>query len=242
MRLFTRMLVVAALLPGLASSLNAQNSVDPSGHWEGTIQASGMEVRVEIDLARNSKGELAGTFGQPAEHLTGLPLTNFTVDGRSVSFQIKGGAPGDRAFKATLSADGTSMSGDFASHQVGTVAFILNRTGDPRIEATPRSAAIGKEFEGTWNGTLDANGMQLRLVLTMANQPDGTATGSLVNVDEGLEIPITTITQKASSITLDVKAVRGSYSGALNPEGTELAGTLTQGAATLPLTFRLAKP
>ena len=76
--------------------------------------------------------------------------------------------------------------------------------------------------------------------LTMANQPDGTATGSFVNVDEGLEIPITTITQKASSLTLDVKAVGGSYSGVLNPEGTELVGTWTQGPAVLPLTFRRA--
>ena len=55
---------------------------------------------------------------------------------------------------------------------------------------------------------------------------------------EGLEIPITTITQKASSVTLDVTTVGGSYAGALNAEGTELAGTWTQGSATLPLTFR----
>jgi hypothetical protein len=57
-----------------------------------------------------------------------------------------------------------------------------------------------------------------------------------------LEIPIATITQKASSVTLDLKAIGGSYSGALNAEGTALVGTVTQGAAVLPLTFRLAKP
>jgi hypothetical protein len=74
----------------------------------------------------------------------------------------------------------------------------------------------------------------------MTNQPDGTATGSFVNVEEALEIPIATITQKASTVTLDVKAVGGSYSGTLNSEGTELVGTLTQGAATLPLTLRRA--
>ena len=61
-----------------------------------------------------------------------------------------------------------------------------------------------------------------------------------MNVDEGLEIPIATITQKASSVTLDVKAVGGSYSGALNAERTELVGTLTQGPASLPLTLRRA--
>jgi len=242
MSTFTRMLTMAILLVLPLPSVLAQAALDPSGHWEGAIQVSGMEVRVEIDLAKNGKGELAGTFGQPAEHLTALPLANLVVDGRSVSFQIKGGAPGERAFKGTLSADGTSMSGDFASHQVGTAAFTLTRTGDPRIEAPPRIAAISRELEGTWNGTLDANGMPIRLILRMVNQPDGTVIGSVVNVDEGLELPITNITQKASGLTLEVKAVGGSYSGALNPEGTELVGTLTQGPAAMPLTFRLARP
>jgi hypothetical protein len=199
-----------------------------------------MDVPMEVDLMKNSKGELTGTFGQPVQHLTGLPLANFAVDGRSISFQIKGGAPGDRVFKGEMSADGASISGDFSSHQVGTVAFTLTRNGNPRIEATPRSAAIGKELEGTWNATLNANGMPIRLVLTMSNQPDGTVIGSVVNADEGLELPITTITQKASSVTLEVKAVGGSYSGVLSPEGTELVGTLTQGPAALPLTFRRA--
>ena len=235
---FTRLLTLATLLVLPVPSVLAQPAVDPSGHWEGAIQVSGMEVRMEIDLVKNSKGELSGTFGQPAQHLTGLPLANLAVDGRSVSFQIKGGAPGERAFKGTVSADGTSMSGDFASHQVGTVAFTLTRTGDPRFEPTPRIAAIGQALEGTWNGTLDANGMPIRLILTMTNQPDGTAMGNVVNVDEGLELPITSITHKASSLTLEIKAAGGSYSGALNAEGTELVGTFTQGPAAMPLTFR----
>jgi hypothetical protein len=232
------MLLLAALLHGTAPSLFAQPAAGPSGHWEGTIQASGMDVPVEINLAKNSQGALAGTFGQPAQHLKGLPLASVSVNGTSVTFQIKGGAPGDRTFKGTLSADGTTMSGDFTSRQAGTVAFTLTRTGDARVEAPPVSAAIGKELEGTWTGTLDVNGMQLRLALTTSNEPDGTATGSLVNLDEGLELPITAIVQKASAVTFEVRAIGGSYSGALNAEGTELTGAFTQGALVAPMTFR----
>ena len=239
MRPFTALLL-AGLLHSTASSLLAQTAADPSGHWEGTIQASGLNVPVEIDLAKNSKGELAGTFGQPAQHMKGLPLAGVAVNGRSVSFQIKGSAPGDRAFKGTLSADGTTMSGDFASRQVGTVAFTLTRAGDARIEATPTSAAIGKDLEGNWIGSLEVNGMQIRLALTTSNQPDGTAIGSLVNVDEGLELPITAIVQKASAVTFEVRAIGGSYSGALNPEGTELVGAFTQESHVAPVSFRRA--
>src|SRR5258705_7769916 len=238
MRPFTGMLLLAALLHVTAPSVSAQPAAGPSGHWEGTIQASGMDVPVEIDLAKNSQGELAGTFGPPVQHLKGLPLGSVSVNGTSVTFQIKGGPPGDRTFKGTLSADGATMSGDFTSRQVGTVPFTLTRKGDARIEATPASAAIGKELEGKWTGTLEVNGMQLRLALTTSNQPDGTATGGLVNLDEGLELPITAIVQKASAVTFEVKAIGGSYSGTLNSEGTELAGAFSQGGLVAPMTFR----
>ena len=40
MRAFTRLLLVAALLLVPATSLLAQTAVDPSGHWEGTVQAA----------------------------------------------------------------------------------------------------------------------------------------------------------------------------------------------------------
>jgi hypothetical protein len=239
MRPFTGMLL-AALLHSTAPSMLAQTAADPSGHWEGTIKASGTDVPVEIDLAKNSKGELAGTFGQPAQHLKGLPLAGVSVNDTAVAFQIKGAAPGDRVFKGTFSADGTTISGDFSSRQAGTVPFKLTRTGDPRIEATPASAAIGKELEGHWTGTLEVNGMQIRLALTTSNRPDGTATGGLVNVDEGLELPIIAIVQKASAVRFEVPAIGGAYSGALNSDATELIGAFSQGSQTAPMTFRRA--
>ena len=164
-------------------------SADPSGHWEGSIQAPTAELNFEIDLAKNSTGELAGAFSQRSKNLKGFPLSDIAVEGKSIRFQITG-TPGERAFK------------------------------------------------GVWNGTLDANGKQLRAILNLSNQPDGTATGSIVTVDDGLDIPIGSITQEASSLTLDLKAVGASYSGALNPDSTELAGTYTQGSLVLPLTFR----
>lgn len=235
MRAFTRLLVVAALLVP-ASSLLAQTPVDPSGRWEGTIEAQpNMGIKVEIDLAKNSKGELAGTFGQPAQGVKGLPLSTVAVEGRSVRLVVKGG-PEAATFQGTLSADGKSMSGDVTQGGY-SIPFSLTRTGDARIAPTPKSPPIGKELEGTWNGTLDVNGQQMRLVVKMANQPDGTATGTIVSLDgSGVEIPIG-ITQKASNVTVDVPSVGASFAGVLNAAGTEMAGTWTQASLTLPLTL-----
>jgi hypothetical protein len=230
MRPLTRPLLIAALLLGPAPALRAQTAVDPSGHWEGSIQIPDRELIVEVDLGKNARGELSGTIGNPAEHVSGIPLRTVTVDGRSLSFNARR----DQPFTGTLSADGKSMSGD-ATVSGYDLPFSLSRKGDARITAPPRSAAIGKELEGRWNGTLDANGTSFRFVLALANQPDGTSTASLISLDEGeLEVPLA-ITQQTSSVTL--VGVLGSFAGALNTEGTELAGTLTEGPASLPLTF-----
>ena len=72
----------------------------------------------------------------------------------------------------------------------------------------------------------------------LSNEPDGSSTGTVFNPGDGLEVPIASIRQDASTITLDLKAVGGSYSGKVNAEGTEIVGTFIQGTAVLPLTFR----
>jgi hypothetical protein len=233
------MLLVAALLVLPASSLLAQTAVDPSGHWEGTIQAQpNIVIKVEIDLAKNGKGGLAGTFGQPEQRVKGLPLSTVAVESRSVRFVVKGG-PDAATFVATLSADGKSMSGD-VTQDGSSIPFSLTRTGDAQFAPAPKNAAIGKELEGTWNGALDLGERPMRVVLRMSNQPDGTATGTIVSPDgSGVEIPIA-MTQKASNLTIDVTSVGASYVGVLNATGTELAGTWTQGQVVLPLTFKRA--
>jgi hypothetical protein len=239
MRTPIRLLIAGALLLVPASSLRAQTAVDPSGHWEGTIQAPNMPVKVDIDLAKNSKGELAGTFGQPAQGVKGLPLSTVAVEGGVVRFVVKGG-PDPATFQGKLSADGASMSGDVA--QAGySIPFTLTRNGDARIAPVPKNPPIGKELEGTWNGALDLGEKPMRLVLKMSNHPNGTASGTIVSPDgSGVEVPIA-IMQKVSSLTIDVVSVGASFVGVLNTAGTELVGTWTQGTSSLPLTFRLAE-
>jgi hypothetical protein len=236
MRLFTRILPLAAWLLLAAPFVLAETAVDPSGHWEGAVNLPGRELEIEIDLAKNSKGDLAGTFGQPEQGVKGLPLSTAAAEGRSVRFVVKADAE-PATFEGVLAADGKSISGDVA--QAGyTLPFSLTRTGDARIAPAPKSAPIGKELEGTWTGTLEAGGRKLRLMLKMANQRDGTATGTIVSVDgSGVEIAIG-MTQKAAGLTIEVPSVSASYTGVLNAAGTELTGTWTQGPAGLPVTFR----
>lgn len=234
---------VIALLLLSAVAAYAQGVSDPSGHWEGGIDTPRGSIGVIVDLARNSDGQLAGTIGVPPQNLRGFPLVIESTDGRAITFRFKG-APGNRVFQGVVAEDGTSMSGDFIQSGF-TMHFALSRTGAAQIETPIRSAPIAKELEGPWSATLEGtnqNGTKRSVVLTLSNQPDGSSTGTVFNPGDGLEVPITSIRQEASTITLDLRAVGGSYSGKVNPEVTEIVGTFIQGTAVLPLTFRRSAP
>lgn len=242
MRTVTRLVLSAALLLAPASPLLAQAALDPSGHWTGAIHvpayngASAREIAIDIDLATTAAGALEATFGQAAQNIKGLPLGKVTLDGTSVSFELK--ANGGGLFKGTL-ADARTIAGEFITSAGGyTIPFDLARTGDAQIAAAPKSAAIGTELEGTWNGTVEFDGKKERLVLKLANRADGTAAGTVLDLDgSNVEIPIA-MTQQAAHVMIEVATVSASFTGVLN--GSKLAGTWNQGALALPLTFTRA--
>jgi len=227
MRTNIRLSLLAGLLLLSASLLRAQTAPDISGHWEGRLEGPA-ERAFEVDFVK-AAGGYTGTIGIPAENLKGLPITKVTLNGKAIYFRARE----DQPFNGYVSEDGKLMTGDM-SLEGFSIPVSLTRTGDPRIEPAAKSPAIAKELEGAWNGTISG----LRLVLRLANQPDGTSTGRVVNLDQGnLEIPISAITQAESGVTFDLKAIHASYSGKLNESGTELVGTYSEGSRSAPLTF-----
>src|SRR4030088_541451 len=111
MQFFSRTLPVAALFVWSAVALHAQAAAEPSGHWQGMLQAPGMDLEFEVDLAKNGRGELAGSVSIPAQKLKDLPLLKVAVDGGAVSFYARS----DQPLRGILSADGASMTGDLAA-------------------------------------------------------------------------------------------------------------------------------
>lgn len=236
MRLITPTLLVVSLLavPGTARA----QAVDPSGHWEGAITIPGGEIPFQVDLSKNAQGKLVATYSRPENGLRGLPMANASLDGRAIAFELT--VDGGVKFQGILYADGKTISGDVTA-AIGNAPFNLTRTGDAQLAAAPKSAPIDKGLEGRWLGTLALPDKNLRLVLRLSNEADGTSSASITSVDQGgIELPLG-VTQKANILTLNTPAIGGDfYTGALNAAG-ELAGTFTQGQVTAPITFVRAK-
>ena len=98
--------------------------------------------------------------------------------------------------------------------------------------------ALTNGLEGSWQGTLEAGGAKLRLVLTVTKSEAGTYAGNLNSIDQGAAIPIDTITVNGDSVRLDMKAAGAVFEGHLNNESNELDGKFTQGGQAFPLTFK----
>jgi hypothetical protein len=229
---------VAAAPDAAAQTPTASQAPTASGHWTGVLETPTQPLDVEVDLKPGTPPAWLGTISIPAQNLKAFPLSQIEVQGTSVSF-VMANVPGTPTFKGTLAVDGQTITGDFAQGG-GSLPLKLNRKGDAVFTAPAKSTAVAKELEGTWNGSLAVGDRTLRLTLKLANGPDG-ATGSMVSVDQGgAEVPITTITQAGSQLTLELPSIAGSYSGDL--KDGKLIGTWRQGPGSLPLEFTRAAP
>ena len=48
------------------------------------------EMLFHVDLSKNAKGDVIGTYSRPDNNLAGLPLTRVTLDGRAIGFVLTG--------------------------------------------------------------------------------------------------------------------------------------------------------
>ena len=212
-----------------------QPAVDPSGHWVGKMQTPAGQMAVEIDLARNAKGEWIGSINLPDENLKALPLQSVALTGRKISLNARR----DQPMEGEVAADGKSIEGTLNTPE-GGAPFILNRTGEAVITPPVISDPIARDLEGLWNAVLMTREGEMHLTLNLANQPDGTGLARVINLTQGGLILPARFVQNASAVTLEFTVVPLSFSGTLNAGRNELTGTLKQGGTSVPITFKKA--
>ena len=242
-------LLLLALLPmlliGWPSSSLAQNQMNASGHWEGSIEIQGTSMLFSVDIMQSKEGTFSATISIPSQNLKGSPLINVVAKGQEVSFAMQG-IPGDPSFKGKLSDDGKTISGDIT--QAGTTfPFKLERKGDAKSESswqqaygpTPAKGVPGQGIEGSWQGSLSAGGASLRVILKVTKGADGSYTAKLDSPDQSIpDLPVENITLSDKSVSFEVKVVGGSYKGTLSADGSEVVGEWSQGGGSLPLTLK----
>ncbi|MCB0728128.1 MAG: alpha/beta fold hydrolase [Ignavibacteriae bacterium] len=92
-----------------------------------------------------------------------------------------------------------------------------------------------QDITGQWNGVLNVQGTQLRLIINISKTVDG-YTSTLDSPDQGAkDIPATSTTFENNTLKFTVTKLQLEYTGVLDADGKEITGTLTQGGGSLPL-------
>jgi len=189
-----------------------------------------------VDLSRDASGKWIGSIDIPVHGVKGFSLSPLTVDGKAVTFGMKG-IPGDPLFKGTVSSDPRTISGDFSQGGT-TIPFSLAWKGEAKVEPPLKSTAITKDLEGSWEGALNVQGSTLRLVLDLTNGADGGA-GVLTSVDQGgAKIPVTQIAQADATVKLVVSGIGASFEGTV--ANGQIDGVWAQSGRQFPLVFKRA--
>ena len=92
--------------------------------------------------------------------------------------------------------------------------------------------------EGSWQGTLGAGAVKLRLVLTLTKSADGGYKAVMDSVDQGATIPGDKVTLDGDKLRVEFERVNGFYEGVIAKDGKEIAGTWTQNNIAQPLSFK----
>jgi pimeloyl-ACP methyl ester carboxylesterase len=99
------------------------------------------------------------------------------------------------------------------------------------------TTAVAKEE--VWEGTLDSQGVQLRLVLHIDKPDKGDWKATLDSPDQSANgLKVDTIAVKDGMLRFEMKDLGARFSGKVNEAGTEAAGDWSQGGGKLPLTLK----
>ena len=101
-------------------------------------------------------------------------------------------------------------------------------------------ALHAQDVVGTWQGTLQVQGRDLRMVFKIAN--DGGLKATIFSIDQGGGAGLPgTVTLQGAAIKVAIPGIGGSYDGRLSGDGNAIEGTFTQaGAPSLKLDLKKA--
>jgi hypothetical protein len=205
----------------------------PAGHWEADVTGVGPQrTRISLDLAKNAKLEWIASMGLPSDNKTGLVVKDVAVNGKSVKFLAL--ELMSTPFDLTLGPDG-SLKGTISGPSSQPVEF--KRTGEPKVELIPASAAVSKELEGDWEGSLGSPNGGFRMVFHFKSQPDKTVVTTF-DTPNATNLPLNDVKQTGQKVEFGMRIAHGGFQGALNKEGTELAGQFAHEESNVPLTLR----
>jgi hypothetical protein len=221
-------------------SARSQDQPDARGAWDGYIEIETMKLLISLELTHRDQGGWTGTITIPAQGIKDALLEKVNLNNGAISFLMPN-RPGDPSFTGQVSGAGKNITGEF--NQSGrTFPFAVERPGAAaagRYGPTPDKGISGQGLEGNWQGTLDAGGSTMRLVLKVTKCTEQGFTARVDSPDQSiLDLPVDVTKLRGSVLQFEMKRLGASYSGTLDADASEIAGEWQQSGASLDVRFK----
>ncbi len=210
------------------------------GYWIGRLSVmNDIVLQVHLRVGRTTEGALSGYLDLPEQGGRDLTLKGLQAEGTKLEFEVPG--MGMR-FVGELGADGTTLSGKMNSFnrelpiEFEQVDSFEAAEGPPLSYEAPDGS---RDLRGYWLGTLEVQGVSLRLALAIGREAGGAYRGTMDSLDQNARgLAISEIAADESGVRLTWRALGAEFKGQLEAEGMQLSGEFTQGPVRSPLTFK----
>ena len=213
----------------LTISLIAQ---DITGDWNGTLNIQGTSLKIVFHI--NDDGDnLTATMDSPDQGANGIPTDQTTFENGELIISAK--KLGIK-YKAQLDKEGKFINGNFNQNGMNLPLKMEKKKKEKLIKKS--EGKLSKDAEkilGSWNGALDVNGTQLRIVFNVAEE-NGNLITTMDSPDQGATgLATDKTTFKNGKLTILVGKMGINYTAQLSKDGTKVEGEFKQGGMTLPL-------
>lgn len=227
-RILMRALVPLAAM--IAQPALAQAAPDIAGDWNGTLSTPQTNLTLVIHVARGADGALRGTVENYDQNPGNrVDITEIAVNGGHLSWRV---APISATFEGDWDVSAQAWKGTF--NQGGALPLALAKGVPP-----PKPVVAG--LDGTWVGTIDANGVKLRQVFNFRTTEAGTF-GLYSSPDQLANgLVIGDLVRNGQTVSLSTAHGAAKFNGTLSGDGQQLVGAWnTPGQPERPVTLTRA--
>ncbi len=207
---------------------------DLQGEWEGTLQAGGASLRLDLRIAEPTPGDFQAQMDSIDQGVKNLPVNSMTYQKPAVHFEM---TAINGVYQGNVNDRDDQLTGTW--RQLGEkypLTFQRVQTNAPATAEAAKDYGQGSSYQmqGHWKGALSVNSGLLHIVFHIALMPDGSYSATLDSPDQGAYgIPATLAKATYPNIRMEWSAIGGVFTGKLS--NGKISGTWHQGKGSLPL-------
>ncbi len=201
------------------------------GDWAGTLTAGPAQLRLVLHITAAKDGALTGTLDSLDQGAIGIPVSSIELRGSQLTLGLPaiGGT-----YAGTLNKDASEIAGTWSQGQPLELNF---KRAQPQAAVPSLKLAVPSDIDGTWQGSLNTPGGNLRILFKIINTGAG-LTATMQSPDQSPNwMPTTSVNREGSKLTIDMKAIGASFEGQINSVKDTIDGSFTQGMS-IPLVLK----